>query len=183
MYEQEEWRDVVGYEGLYKVSNKGRIKAVEKIDRRGRKRSERILKVGSSQQGRPRVRLCKNGVGTTFFIHRLVAMAFIPNPENKKEVNHINGVKDDNRVENLEWCTRSENMLHAERYGLHSMASALEAHRKRVCQILNRSVIAIYDSIADASTATGIEHANISAAANGKRAQAGGYEWRYYNVD
>lgn len=183
MCEQEEWRDIVGYEGLYQVSNKGRVKAVEKIDAAGKTRKERMLKAGMSQQGRPRIELHKNKIGTTYFVHRLVAMAFIPNPENKKEVNHINGIKDDNRVENLEWCTRSENMLHAERYGLHSMAKALEAHRKKVCQILNRSVIAIYDSIADASAATGIDHRSISAAASGKNGQAGGYEWRYYNVE
>ena len=178
----EEWKDVKGYEGLYQVSNTGRIKALKKIDQRGRVRKERLMKPVINSCGRPVVHVCKNGNRKTFFVHRLIAEAFIPNPEGKSEVNHINGIKDDNRVENLEWVTRSENMLHAERMGLHSMKPSIEAHKKKVCQIADRVVIRIYDSVADASKATGIEHSNRSLAANGKRGSAGGFEWRYYDV-
>ena len=178
----EEWRDVRGYEGLYQVSSKGRVKACRKTDARGHNRNEKVMSQNLSNQGRPRVNLEKNGIRKVVFVHRLVAEAFLPNPLVKREVNHIDGDKTNNNVENLEWATRSENMLHAERMRLHTMAPALEAHKQRVCQIYGRFVIAVFDSIADASRATGIDSQNISSAASGKRYQAGGYEWRYYGV-
>ena len=178
----EQWKDVVGYEGLYQVSSIGRIKALKKTDRRGYTRQERMMNPVISACGRPVVHICKDGKRKTVFVHRLIAEAFIPNPEGKAEVNHINGIKDDNRVENLEWVTRSENMLHAEKTGLHSMEKASEAHRKKVCQIADRVVIRVYDSVAEAEASTGIYHGNISLAANGKRGSAGGFEWRYYDV-
>lgn len=178
----EEWKDVKGYEGLYQVSNLGRIKAMRKVDMRGCVRKEKLMKQVINSNGRPVIHLHKDGERRTLFVHRLVAEAFIPNTERKAEVNHINGIKDDNRVENLEWVTRSENMLHAQRTGLHSMEKANEAHKKKVCQISDRVVIKIYDSVEEASKATGIERSNISLASNGKRGSAGGFEWRYYGV-
>jgi hypothetical protein len=97
------WKPVVGYEGLYEVSNLGRVKSM---------RFGFILKF-RLDRGYPRLGLRHlDGVQKQITIHRLVCTAFIPNPYNKSQINHINGIKTDNRVENLEWCTSKENMNH-----------------------------------------------------------------------
>lgn len=106
---EEIWRDITGYEGLYQVSNCGRVKSFY--------HGGRILKQ-SLKRGYMFVELYLNTNGKIHIVHRLVAQAFIPNPLNKLEVNHINGIKTDNRVENLEWVTRSENEQHAYDTGL-----------------------------------------------------------------
>lgn len=107
----EEWRDIEGFEGIYQVSNKGRVKSLYF----GR---ELILKPSIDSSKYPHVTLSKGKDRTIARIHILVAKAFIPNPENKPEVNHINGDKLDCRVENLEWVTKSENQQHAAEMGL-----------------------------------------------------------------
>ena len=105
---KEIWKDIENYEGLYQVSNLGRIKSIRKM------KKQNILKLGTRNTYNV-INLMKNGKARSFQVHRLVAKAFIPNPENKPQVNHINGVKNDNRLENLEWVTRSENTIHAYR--------------------------------------------------------------------
>lgn len=115
---QEIWKDVVGYEGFYKVSSLGRVKRVNGITSHGHRRCEKIIKQAHSG-AYPRTCLSRNGKVKSICTHRLVALAFIPNPENKPQVNHINANKTDNRVENLEWVTSSENCLHAVKMGLY----------------------------------------------------------------
>lgn len=109
---QEIYKDVVGYEGLYQVSNLGNVKSFKK-DKNGV-----LLKPGKNTSGYLFVILYKNINKKCITIHRLVMLSFKKNISNKLEINHINGVKYDNRIENLEWCTSSENQLHAYKIGL-----------------------------------------------------------------
>ena len=105
------WKDVNGYEGDYQVSSLGRVKSFKYG-------KEKILKPGKGSRGYLTVSLSKNKKGKTIKVHRLVALAFIKNPQGKRTVNHINGVKADNRLSNLEWATDSENIKHAFANGL-----------------------------------------------------------------
>lgn len=100
----ENWKDIHGYENLYQVSDLGRVKSVKR---------NKILKNSKSSCGYYVIELYCNGKNKMFRINRLVAQAFIPNPENKTFVNHIDGNKLNNHVDNLEWCTAKENMIHA----------------------------------------------------------------------
>lgn len=114
----EEWRDMVGFEGYYQVSSLGRIKRLKTSDigKDGKVKNfqPHILKQ-QKQRGYMNVMVSVNNVQKRFRIHRLIGLAFTPNPENKPYINHKNGIRDDNTVPNLEWSTNSENQLHAYR--------------------------------------------------------------------
>ena len=173
----EEWRDVVGFEGLYQVSNTGRVKGVDRYigyKKKGKKRiwrgTEKVLTPG--RHGYLKVSLYKNGSSKTIQIQRLVAMAFIPNPENKEQVNHIDGNILNNNVDNLEWVTPSENMIH-NYYVLKRGTKPVEQYD------LNGNYIATYDSAVVAEKATGVWRCSISNVLCGRRHKAGNYIWKY----
>ena len=113
--EGEVWRWIRGYEGLYQISNYGRLKS---FPRKGTGKEIKILRPKLKKNGYLEISLRKKGVRKSYSIHRLVAEAFIPNPENKPHVNHKDGNKFDNYFENLEWVTQLENMEHAKNTGL-----------------------------------------------------------------
>lgn len=118
----EQWKDIDGYEGIYKISNFGNVLSVK---------NNKLRAIHLDKDGYCRVMLCKNGRKKSSIVHRLVANAFIPNLENKPQVNHKNGIKTDNRLENLEWVTNSENMKHAFLTGLKKYTNECrEAHKK-----------------------------------------------------
>ena len=175
----EEWRDVVGYEGLYQVSDQGRVKSLERtyIDKIGRGRyvKERFLKPNVSYGGYLRVGLYAGGKRKWFRVHRLVCEAFHENPENKLDVNHINENKTDNRACNLEWSTAKENCNHGTRN-----ARIAETKSKPVGQYtLDGELIKIWPSTQEAQRQTGFSQGNICKTANGKYKQAYGFIWKY----
>lgn len=116
------FKDVIGYEGLYQVSNLGRVKSLPKKIKNGNGfsvRPEKYLKLEVTNRGYQRVMLYNNYKYERISVHRIVAINFINNPSIKETVNHKNGIKTDNRVDNLEWMTRSENMQHGFDIGIH----------------------------------------------------------------
>ena len=112
----DDWKAVLGYEGLYVVNSCGVVKSLGRSltrkDGRSYNREERVLTQHPDTKGYMKVHLCKDGKTKNAFVHRIVAQAFIPNPDNLPQVNHINEDKSDNRVENLEWVTCRENVNH-----------------------------------------------------------------------
>ena len=127
------WKPIKGYEGLYEVSDRGSIKALKRIVNSGkchRTWEEHFIKYAVDANGYFRTNLAKGGVNKTFKIHRLVAEAFIPNPLKLPEVNHIDGNKQNNSVENLEWCNHSENLKHAVKMGLKKLGGEFNPSHK-----------------------------------------------------
>ena len=170
---QEIFKDIEGYEDLYQVSNLGNVKSYY-WNKQGKILTPRIHSAGYE-----RVTLSKKD----YFIHRLVAKAFIDNPNNKREVNHINGNKADNRLENLEWTTPSENQFHAYRTGL---KRSIERRGKNsplsmpVIQLtLDNIVVANYSGIKEAARQIGGNSGGISKCCRGIANIAFGFKWQY----
>ena len=133
----ENWKPVLSYEGYYEINEVGIVRGISRmiVLRNGRLREiqEKIIKPRLNNRGYLDVRLSRNGETRTKFPHILLAQTFIPNPENKLFVNHINGIKTDNRLINLEFCTHKENIIHAYRTGLINKMN-LRKPKRLVCK-------------------------------------------------
>jgi hypothetical protein len=170
------WIDISGFEGLYQVSPCGSVRNA---------RTLRVLKPKYAGAGYQQVCL---GAGNYRYVHRIVAQAFIPNPDALPQVNHLDGVKSNNAATNLEWCSRSGNLKHAYEAGLLDKSacknpkSGYEHGRSRavVMSSISGHIQITYPSIRNASAETGVDASSIHGALHGKFKQAGGWRWHFF---
>lgn len=184
----EEWMDIVGWDGYYKISNKSRIKRLprKQTDSTGRIQNfrEKIIKPTISQ-GYEHLSLNKNGQPYRYTMHRLMAIHFIPNPENKPEVNHKNGIRSDNELNNLEWSTSSEQKIHAftklkrmingiapDNSYLGKPVNCVDCKTKAVIKQFNTMNQAVLEGWA-------INPYSIAACCTGEYKKHNGYKWRF----
>lgn len=166
-----QWREIKGYEGLYLVSDDGRIYALPKTVNNGKgnyTRKGRFLSPGLRGKGDLKYKfvvLTKNGQSEKISVHRIVAETFLKNEKGFSVINHIDRNTLNNNCNNLEWCDQQYNNEYS--------------HNKKVCQYANGEKIAEYKSITCASQITGIGRQNINNALTGWSKKAGGYEWKY----
>lgn len=185
---KEEWKDIVGYEGFYQISNYGRVKSLHY--HRSSKVVDKCLVPRIPKKRYPYVSLFHNDKLKHAYIHRLVAEYFIPNPENKPYVNHKDGDKTNNRVDNLEWVTPKENTLHQYRVlhkiPLRKFKYNCNKNSKPVSQfIIDENgfeyKLATYSNASAAALINNIKSSSINACCRGCKnyGQAGGFIWRY----
>ena len=168
MNDKEIWKDIKGYEGLYQISTNGDIKRVWKS-------KETICKPSLDSNGYKQITLTKNKKRKSYKIHKLVAITFINNKNNYKEINHKDENKLNNNVNNLEWCTRKYNCNYGNRN--------YKCTRHRIHKVgqydLQNNLINTYSSLQDAERITGIKYQNISSCCRNIKKSSGGYIWKY----
>lgn len=183
----EEWRDIEGFEGIYQISDCGRVKSLERVVPWGngtRHIKERYLKP-DTKKNRYQFFHLHPGDGTEKceHAHRLVAQAFIPNPLHKKYVNHIDGNKLNNCVSNLEWVTSSENQIHAynvlKRTREHPIGWDNKLAKNIVQLNLDGTLVKIWASSCDFQRLTGKSESNVRRCLTGKQKTAYGFKWKY----
>lgn len=176
---EEVWKAVKGYEGLYEVSNSGKVRTLPHTTN-GITVPSTELKTSMHKSHRYiRLRLYKNGESKDYMLHRLVAQAFVPNPCNKPQINHIDGDRANNSASNLEWCTQAENNRHAIDMGLQNPWIMIQARKKKILQIsMSGEVVKEWESMTEAAKALGLQVSNISHCCKGRIKSTGGYKWQ-----
>ncbi|MCF0232461.1 MAG: NUMOD4 motif-containing HNH endonuclease [Enterococcus sp.] len=174
------WRDIKGYEGLYQVSNLGRVKSLDRYVRCKHNSKAhikgKIKAISKNRYGYCMVGLAKENTYKGFCVHRLVAQAFIPNPQNKREINHIDCNKENNIVKNLEWCSRKENMQHASKNNrLHPNI----VNNRPIIRSDGKVFVSLHEAARQMNHPGG--YRNIFQCARGERKSAYGYKWKYYD--
>ena len=190
------WKPVVGYEGLYECSNLGRVRSLDRIDSNNHPLKGIILKPDMNKNGGLRVTLYNHTKKTRFLVHRVVAEAFIPNPDNKPEIDHINTIRTDNTVwlnedgsinydkTNLRWVTHKENMnnpithtksINSKLHYTYNMKAVIQTSK-------DGTFIQEYKCTREAERATNIDHRSINKCCKGIYKTAGGYVWKYKEV-
>lgn len=182
---QKEWEPIISYEGLYEINGIGECKSLGKSwkIKEGHvvNAKTRILKGGRNNKYVVYT-LYKNRIGVRFFAHRLVASAFIPNPDNKKFVNHKNGNRSDNRIDNLEWCTSSENELHSYRVlGKTHSTTWKENFPKKMRKVMCINTNKIFNSITEAAEIMHLHRRCVNRVAAGERKHTQGYNFKFIN--
>ena len=181
------WKPVKGFEGFYEVSNRGSIRSVDRVIN-NRKYKGRVMSKQISSNGYQTVQLYNNGRYKKFLIHRLVAESFLLNPENKRCVNHIDGIKINNNLDNLEWVTHSENAKHAFAIGLSTISprnhkakieASVKVNSRPVLRMGGGKPDKIYPSITMASKENSVNGSDITQVCRKKRKSAGGFQWNY----
>ena len=171
---KEIWKDYKNYEGLYQVSNLGRMRSLDRWvnSKNGSMqfRKGRILKLGNNKQGYLSVNLCKNNKIKTYLVHRIIAEVFLPNPDNLPQVNHKDEDKTNNSVDNLEWCTQSYNI----NYGTRTEKCSKKVYQYTIDNILIKK----WNSIAECER-NGFKHSLIIYCCQGKRKTHKGFKWSY----
>lgn len=182
---EEVWKDIKGYEGLYQISNLGKIKSLGRYYHSGmynkvkKYQKENIRKTEKLKNGYIKVTLCNNGKLKGYLVHRLVAEAFIPNPSNLLQINHKDENKENNNANNLEWCSSKYNMNYGNR-NEKARLSITKLKGKKVEQYdLDDNFIKEYLSINSASKQFGHKGDNIRCCCKGKQKTAYGYKWKY----
>lgn len=174
----EQWKDISGYEGLYQVSKDGQVKSLCRLayrkDGRFNKYQERILSQSRHPKGYLTVSLTKDGKSKNRFVHRLVAMAFIQNPNHLPQVNHINEDKTDNRICNLEWVSCSDNVNHGT-----GKVRCGKAHEFAVVMIMPDGSEMEFSSASAAARELGIVSQGIQNCCSGRMPTYKGVRWRY----
>ena len=176
---KEVWKDIDGYNGVYQVSSLGRVRSngyYYNIGNSKRYASPKIISQSYTVEGYLVCSLTKDGKTTQYKVHRLIAMAFIPNPENKPQINHKNGVKDDNRLDDLEWATSKENTIHAHKSGL----CKKKGRAYPVAQLDDfGNFIKVFDSARSAALLIKKSDSNLSKICRKGYGTCGGYKWKY----
>lgn len=174
------WKDVAGYEGIYKVSEHGDVYSVPRKSRNGNKQGGYLLTPQKHRNGYVFYHLTKNGEIKGKTAHRLVAEAYVSNPHGLAEVNHIDGNKENNSANNLEWVTRSQNNAHAVANGLRDISEmqkkAAAARLRPIVFKFEGVEVARFPSLKDAAMVTGISRQAILNCLNGRLKTCGGYE-------